>query len=69
MKAFLTAVAATLVFGLFAAGVLRIVQRPAYQAFSTSGVRLSDPGENLVGQNWNGLNEGRNAFVSQPPHG
>jgi hypothetical protein len=69
MKAFLTAVAATLVFGLLAAGVLRVVQRPAYQAFSTSGVRLSDPGENLVGQKWNGLNEGRNAFVSQPPHG
>jgi hypothetical protein len=69
MRAFLTAVAATVVFGLLAAGVLRIVQRPAYQAFSTSGVRLSDPGENLVGQNWNGLNEGRNAVASQPPHG
>ena len=42
MRAFLTAVAATVVFGLLAAGVLRIVQRPAYQAFSTSGVRLSE---------------------------
>jgi len=69
MKAFFAAVLATVVLGLGAALVLRVVQRPAYQAFSTTGARVGDPGENLVGQNWNGLNAGQNAVPKQPPHG
>ena len=27
-------------------------QRPAYEAFSTSGARVGDPGDNLVGRDW-----------------
>ncbi len=47
--------------GVVAAYVLRTQQRPAYQAYVGSGASVGDPGENLVGKNWNGLNAGDNA--------
>jgi hypothetical protein len=69
MKSFVAALVAAAVLAVVASLVLGIAQRPAYQAFATSGARVGDPGENLVGKNWNGLNEGRNAVVTPPPHG
>lgn len=39
-----------------AALVLDRQQEPAYQAYQGSGARVGDPGENLVGPNWTGLN-------------
>jgi hypothetical protein len=32
-------------------------QEPAYRAFTGSGAEVRDPGHNLVGPNWNGLNQ------------
>lgn len=29
-------------------------QQPAWQAYSTEGARVGDPGHNLVGPNWSG---------------
>ncbi len=69
MKAFIAAVVATVVLGVIAAGVLRIVQRPAYQVYATAGARVGDPGENLVGKNWNGLNKGGNTSDKHPTSG
>jgi len=69
MRSFIAALAATAVLAVVAAFALGVAQRPAYQAFSTAGARVGDPGENLVGKNWNGLNEGRNTVVTPPPHG
>ena len=40
--------------------VLSTQQRPAYEAYVGSGASVGDPGENLVGKNWNGLNAGDN---------
>jgi hypothetical protein len=43
--------------GLLAAGaafVLNAEQRSAYEAFTTSGARVGDPGHNLVGDKWDG---------------
>lgn len=59
MKVIALSVIAALVLGLGAALALRSAQRPAYEVYSTSSTRLSDPGDNLVGKTWNGLNEER----------
>jgi hypothetical protein len=52
---------AALALSYGAALVLRAEQEPAYQAFSTSGARVGDPGENLVGPGWWGTDQGRGA--------
>ncbi len=55
MRMILMAVIAALALGAVASFVLNREQRPAYEAYSTSSTRVGDPGENLVGRNWNGL--------------
>ena len=69
MKAFLTAVVATVVLGVAAYLVLGVIQRPAYEVYATAGTRVGDPGENLVGKNWSGLNEGGNVPAKHPTSG
>jgi hypothetical protein len=54
MKAFVLAVTAAVLLAAGAAAVLVNSQTLAYKAFATSGARVSDPGHNLVGQNWSG---------------
>lgn len=54
MKSFVIAIVAALALGLLAATLLNSNQRFAYQAFATSGTRVSEPGHNLVGPKWNG---------------
>lgn len=56
MKAFIIAVVVAVLLGTLAATLLNQQQRFAYQAFSTSGARVSDPAghSNLVGPAWNG---------------
>lgn len=54
MRAFALAVIAAVVLGLTAAFVLGDNHTLAYQAFATSGTRVSHPGTNLVGPKWNG---------------
>ena len=56
MKVILAALVASVVLGLGAAALMNAGQRPAFEAFATSGARVGDPGENLVGKSWNGLN-------------
>ena len=47
MKRFVASISA-------AAALLINSQQLAYQAYNTSGARVSDPGHNLVGPNWSG---------------
>ena len=54
MKVILASIVIAIVLGGAAALVLNTTQRPAYEAYSTSGVRVGDPGHNLVGENWSG---------------
>jgi hypothetical protein len=54
MKMILVSVLIALVLSVAAALVLDSTQRPAYEAYATSGTRVGDPGHNLVGQNWSG---------------
>ena len=54
MKPFLLGVAATIVLGIAAAFLLDGIQQRAYEAYATSGARVSDPGHNLVGPTWSG---------------
>jgi DNA-binding transcriptional regulator of glucitol operon len=54
MKTIVLAVIATLAIAAAAAAVLSGSQRTAYQAYATSGARVSEPGHNLVGPNWSG---------------
>lgn len=55
MKAFAAAVVAAIALGVVAMFALTSNQKFAYQAFATSGARVSEPGTNLVGSKWNGL--------------
>jgi hypothetical protein len=50
----LSAVVIAIVVGGAAALILDRTQRPAYDAYSTTGARVGDPGHNLVGPNWSG---------------
>lgn len=54
MKAFVAAVIAAVALGVLAMFALTSSQKLAYQAFATSGARVSEPGTNLVGPRWNG---------------
>jgi hypothetical protein len=54
MKVILGAVVIAIVLGVAAAFILESTQTPAYEAYSTSGTRVGDPGHNLVGPNWSG---------------
>ncbi|WP_019905147.1 hypothetical protein [Methylobacterium sp. 77] len=57
MKAFIIALIVAVAIGTLAATLLNDQQRFAYQAFATSGARVSDPAghSNLVGPHWNGV--------------
>ncbi len=67
MKAFLAAVIAAILLGVGAMLALTSNQKFAYQAFATSGARVSEPGANLVGPRWNG-NPAPDEFEAEP-HG
>ncbi|HEY0352183.1 MAG TPA: hypothetical protein VGC68_00935 [Enterovirga sp.] len=56
MKVILSSIVAALVLGALAGVILNEAQRPAYEVFSTSMTRVGNPGSNLVGPNWSGLN-------------
>jgi hypothetical protein len=54
MKVIVSALAVALLLGVGAAALLNAEQKNAYEAFTTSGARVGDPGRNLVGPQWNG---------------
>jgi hypothetical protein len=56
MKMIVLSALGAIVLGLAAAALLNTRQVPAYEAFVTEGARVGDPGTNLVGPNWTGLN-------------
>jgi predicted ribosomally synthesized peptide with SipW-like signal peptide len=51
MKAFIAAVICAAAIGVGASYALRTQQETVDVAFATSGVRVGDPGHNLVGMN------------------
>jgi hypothetical protein len=53
MKVFLAALVFAAITAVGVSIVLSAVQMPSYVAFTTGGARVSDPGNNLVGQDWN----------------
>ncbi|WP_407522341.1 hypothetical protein [Methylobacterium oryzisoli] len=54
MKAFAVAVVVAVALAVGASYLLSANQQYAYEAFSTSGARVSHPGTNLVGPRWTG---------------
>jgi hypothetical protein len=60
MKMILGGMVVAIVLGIGAAMILNSTQRPAYEVYSTSGVRIGDPGHNLVGEEWTGNPRPRN---------
>jgi hypothetical protein len=54
MKVIFGSILIALVIGIVAALVLNMAQRPAYEVYSTTSVRVGEPGHNLVGENWSG---------------
>lgn len=51
MKAFITAVVAALAIAVGASYILATQQKSVSTAFTTSSVRVGDPGNNLIGVN------------------
>ena len=68
MKVILSSIVVTLLLGAAAGAILNEAQRPAYEVFSTSMTRVGNPGSNLVGPNWSGLNKegGETLHKTQP---
>ena len=56
MKAFGVAVIAAVALAFAASFVLNENQKFAYEAYATSGARVSHPGSNLIGPHWSGNN-------------
>jgi hypothetical protein len=57
MKVILSGIVGAALLALLASVLLGDAQRPAYEVFaSKTGTRVGNPGENLVGSNWSGLN-------------
>ena len=52
MRAFVASVVVALGLAVVVAIGLDSAQTSAFRAFSTEGVRVADPGQNLVGPNW-----------------
>jgi hypothetical protein len=52
MGVFLGSVAAAVIVAVVAMFALEGVERPAAQAYTTTGTRLTDAGHNLVGKDW-----------------
>jgi hypothetical protein len=57
LKVIILSAVAALVLGYLASFVLNQGQELAHSAFRGAGAEVRDPGHNLVGPNWNGLNE------------
>jgi len=53
MKVFLAALVFAAITAVGVAIGLSAIQIPSYVAFSTGGARVGDPGDNLVGPDWN----------------
>ncbi|GJD94935.1 hypothetical protein [Methylobacterium iners] len=54
MKVFLVSVIAAVALAVAASFLLNENQKFAYEAYATSGARVSHPGSNLVGPQWSG---------------
>jgi hypothetical protein len=58
MKIIVTASVASFLLAAGVGLVLSAMQKPVYEVHSLPNVRLDDPGHNLVGPDWSGLNRG-----------
>jgi len=56
MRIILVACVIAVLLAVGAGLILSITQKPIYEAQSLPGVRVGDPGYNLVGPDWSGLN-------------
>jgi formate dehydrogenase subunit gamma len=54
MRVIFSAIAIAIVLALLAGGGYYLGQEPVYRAQSMDGVRVGDPGDNLVGRDWTG---------------
>jgi hypothetical protein len=54
MKVIFASVLIAILIAVAAGFILNSLQRPAYEAYSTSSTRVNEPGHNLVGANWSG---------------
>ena len=55
MRVILSAIVAAILISAAVGYVLLAGDKPIYQALAQPGVRLGDPGSNLVGPDWTGL--------------
>jgi hypothetical protein len=55
MRVIFSAILTSIAIGIVAGLVFYAAQTPVYDAQPMSGVRVADPGHNLVGPSWSGL--------------
>jgi uncharacterized protein involved in exopolysaccharide biosynthesis len=55
MRVIFSAILTSIALGVVAGLVFSVAQTPVYEAQPRSGVRVGDPGHNLVGPEWSGL--------------
>jgi hypothetical protein len=56
MKALLTGIVVAVVVAIGVGCFLPLTPEPTWQAYSSTSARVGDPGSNLVGPDWTGLN-------------
>lgn len=56
MRTILAGICVTMALAVVAAFALSEAQKDTFQVYTTSSVRVGNPGHNLVGPNWNGEN-------------
>ena len=57
MGVILVAIVVAIAIAIGAGVYMRSDQEPSWQAYTASGVRVGDPGSNLVGPGWTGENQ------------
>jgi hypothetical protein len=57
MRTFILSVCVATALAVLAGLLLGLEKKTAYQTFATEGARVGDPGHNLVGRDWSGLNK------------
>jgi hypothetical protein len=57
MRALLAGIVVAVLLAIGIGYFFPLTPEPAWQAYSSSSVRVDDPGTNLVGPRWTGLNQ------------
>jgi hypothetical protein len=67
MKIIVMSIVVALLLAAGAGLILSVAQKPVYEVYASPSVRLGDPGHNLVGPDWSGLNRANELNTQMSP--